>query len=321
MGIHLHRFIAEHREEWTRLQVLLDEAETRGLPQMEPDSVRELVQLHRKASGHLLLLRDGEARADAQDYLESVVGRGYRIVHATRRARPGDLSAALRRWPRHFHAERRYVLAATGVMLAGFLTAALLVNMSPDAFNQLLPADIAGFYSDRPEDYRGERFGAMSDGASLLFSSSLMVHNTRVAINSFALGLTAGVGTVAMLFFNGVVLGAIGANFHGWGLSTQLWALILPHGVPEIFAVLLAGGGGLILADALVRPGRRRRLDALRSRGRDALALSSMAAPLLVYAALVEGFFTPLEAVSDTAKLAFAGLSAVVLTLALRPRS
>ena len=85
-----------------------------------------------------------------------------------------------------------------------------------------------------------------------------------------------------------------------------------------MFAMVLGGAGGLMLAEALVRPGPRSRSNALRARGRDALTLSAMALPLLVFAAIVEAYVTPLEAVPDAAKLVFAAGTAVSLFLWLR---
>ena len=54
--------------------------------------------------------------------------------------------------------------------------------------------------------------------------------------------------------------------------------------------VLVAAAAGLMLGEALLRPGRLRRRDALTRAGRRALALVFGAAPVFVIAGLVEGF-------------------------------
>ena len=40
-----------------------------------------------------------------------------------------------------------------------------------------------------------------------------MTHNTKVSILTLALGLTWGVGTLIMLFYNGVILGAVALDY------------------------------------------------------------------------------------------------------------
>jgi len=308
------RFLDEHRPAWRQLEHLLDEAERKGLKRLEPEQVRDLARLYRKASADLLLARDTAGRADVTDYLEALVGRAYTRIYSARRLRLGAvLSWFIRGWPEAVRREKRYLQLSASVFFLGLLAAFLLVSLEPDAFDYLVPSEIASFYAERPDDYRDARFGEMTDQDSASFSTMLMVNNIRVALRSFVLGLTLGVGTLMTLFYNGVLLGAIAANFATWDQNVEFWALILPHGVFEIFAIALGGAGGFILADAILRPGRRRRIDALKERGLDALKLIGMAVPFLVFAGLVEGYVTPMSILPDLAKIAFALLTAIGL--------
>ena len=48
------------------------------------------------------------------------------------------------------------------------------------------------------------------------FSAELMTHNTQVALMTIALGMTFGFGTMVVLFYNGVILGAVAFDYvHG----------------------------------------------------------------------------------------------------------
>jgi uncharacterized membrane protein SpoIIM required for sporulation len=308
------RFLAEHRDAWRQLEQLLDDVDAQGVERLAAEDVRDLVRLYRKASADLLLARDVAARADITDYLEALVARAYTAIYAARRIRlRGVVQWFVTGWPTALRVERRYVAASWALFVAGLLAAFAATAVDPDAFWALVPSDIAGFYGEQHTDLRSERFGDMTGEDSAQFSSELMANNIRVTINAFALGLTAGVGTVAMIFYNGVLLGALAANFAAWGDNLTFWALILPHGVVEMFAMNLGGGGGLILADALVRPGRRRRLDALRARGQDALQLVGMAIPLLIFAGVVEAYITPLQVLPNLAKIGFAAFTGLAL--------
>jgi uncharacterized membrane protein SpoIIM required for sporulation len=112
-----------------------------------------------------------------------------------------------------------------------------------------------------------------------------------VSLLAFAVGFAGGVPSALLVFANGLVLGAFAALYHSRGLSVELWAWLLPHGVTELSAVVLCGGAGLALGQALVFPGRRDRRAALARRGREAAVLVVGAVAMLFIAALVEGIF------------------------------
>jgi len=252
-------------------------------------------------------------------YLEYVVGRAYVTMHAPKRVQWRQaLVWVTHAFPRSARRNRRFIYAAAGTFALGFLVAFVLVFADAAAFDHLVPSSIASFYGERPDNYREARFGVVGSSEAARFSSELMVHNVRVTLQAFALGLTFGVGTAAVLFNNGVVLGALAANFARWELSVPFWALILPHGLVEMFAMLLGGAGGLMLAEAIARPGERTRGQALRERGRDALGLAGMALPLLMFAGIVEAYLTPLQWLPDGGKLLFAAGTLLVLALWLR---
>ncbi|MEI9970965.1 MAG: stage II sporulation protein M [Ignavibacteriota bacterium] len=89
-------------------------------------------------------------------------------------------------------------------------------------------------------------------GAKAGFSAQLMTHNIQVTIMTLAMGMTWGVGTLILLFYNGVILGAVAADYIAAGFGTFLTGWLLPHGSVEIPAILLGGQGGFILAGALI---------------------------------------------------------------------
>jgi len=312
-------FPTEQERSWQDLEALLKDLDQQGLANLNADDIRELQRLYRRASAELLLARGAGSRSELTEYLEALVARAYTTLHAPK---PIDWRAGQRffttHWPRTVRREHPYLLAAASTIALGFLLSWLLCHANSDAFDHLMPAEVIASYGEQPEDYRTERFGDLADEDAALFSAYLVTNNIRVSLKAFAYGLTAGIGTCVVLFFNGAMLGAIAANFGGWEMSVPFWALILPHGIIELFSIALCGGGGYILADALLRPGRRSRLDSLRARARDAVALAAMAIPLLGVAALIEGFVTPLAEMSDPQKLAFAAATGLALTLYIR---
>jgi uncharacterized membrane protein SpoIIM required for sporulation len=125
----------------------------------------------------------------------------------------------------------------------------------------------------------------------MVFSSMLFTHNTTVAFLCFAWGIICGLPTIYLLAKNGLMLGAFSALFVSRGLEVPFLAWILPHAVPEIGAIILCGGAGLMLGHRVLNPGRMSRKDALKQYGGDASLTALGCIPLLLMAGLIEGIF------------------------------
>jgi len=145
-----------------------------------------------------------------------------------------------------------------------------------------------------------------------LASSGIMTNNLSVAFTTFALGITAGLGTIWMMVVNGLLIGVIGAATWRAGMALQLWSFVAPHGVLELPAIFIAGGAGLEIARGLLFPGLLPRRESLARAGGRAAQLLLGTIPLLVVAGAIEAFFSP-----SSAPVAMKFLLAIVLFLAL----
>jgi uncharacterized membrane protein SpoIIM required for sporulation len=125
------------------------------------------------------------------------------------------------------------------------------------------------------------------------FAAQLMVNNVRVSITALAFGILFGVGTILLLFYNGVILGAVIFDYLRAGHGVFVTAWLLPHGSIEIPAILIAGQAGLVLGKAVLGWGDGTALpERLRSTSADVVTLIAGVALLLVWAGLVESFFS-----------------------------
>ena len=105
--------------------------------------------------------------------------------------------------------------------------------------------------------------------------------------------MTLGLGTIIMLFYNGVILGAVAVDYIRAGQTKFLLGWLLPHGAVEIPAILIAGQAGLLLAGALIGWGQRAPLGTrLREISADIVTLIFGVGLLLVWAGFVEAFLS-----------------------------
>ena len=123
-----------------------------------------------------------------------------------------------------------------------------------------------------------------------LMASGIITNNVRVAIACFAGGIFLGVGSLVLLGFNGLMIGATAGHFANQGLLSYLLEFVVGHGLLELFAIWVAGAAGFLLGRSVVSPGDLSRSDALVLSGRTAVRMVGGAAVLLVVAGLIEGF-------------------------------
>ena len=133
-----------------------------------------------------------------------------------------------------------------------------------------------------------------------------------------ALGMTWGVGTILMLFYNGVILGAVAVDYILAGQIRFLLGWLMPHGVVEIPAILIAGQTGLMLALALI--GRSSRLplkNRLREISGDVVTLIFGVGVLLIWAGFIEAFLSQYHepVIPYEAKIAFGIVELFLLVL------
>ena len=88
-------------------------------------------------------------------------------------------------------------------------------------------------------------------------------------------------------------LRALAVQQHNAGYDLILWSFLAPHGVPELTAIMIAGGAGMLIGHALVAPGELSRRDALTIAGRDAVRLLLGTVLLFIVAGFIESFISP----------------------------
>lgn len=282
-------FIETRRPRWQKLESLLDKAEFAGLRALSIEEARSLGKMYRAVSSDLLWVRARSGSADVSAYLNDLVGRAYAITYPGKRPRFADVwSFVSRGFPALMRREWRMYLASVLLLLAGTGFGYLGMVMDPDAAPYLVPEEHQKM--DPKERAEKEAKGeGMTVDQQAAFSAFLFTHNIEVAFLAFALGITVGLGTAVMLFANGLFLGALAQVYTAKGMAGWFWAWILPHGIPEITAICIAGAAGLVIARGMAAPRGLPRGVALRQEAVTAVKLLFGTLALFVLAGCIEG--------------------------------
>jgi uncharacterized membrane protein SpoIIM required for sporulation len=310
----LTTFLNQRRPDWRRLEEILGRVEGSGLASLDEGQAIEFGRLYRRAASDLNQAQTFVSGEATVQYLNDLVARCYLVIYAKTKV---DLRGFVRHlvfgFPALFRRYLGYFLLAAALFAAGTVFGLLASYFDADVARAfLLPSD---FPTIQPGDEE-ERAPVIDTGHLAEFSAHLWANNVGVTLTAFALGITLGLGTAWLMFYNGVITGALWAVFWEAGQLRAFATGILPHGVVEIPAALLGGAAGFVLASGVIRARPWSRLDELGRCGKEALLLVSGCLPLLTVAAFIEGAVArpPDWFISSGVKLAVAGVVAVLFT-------
>jgi uncharacterized membrane protein SpoIIM required for sporulation len=282
----LAAFLQQRRPDWKRLEEILQHVEGSGLSSLDDEQAVEFGRLYRRAASDLNQAQTFVSGEATERYLNDLVARSYLAIYGKTRV---DVVALLRYlvwgYPAVFRRYLPHFLLATLLFAAGGVFGYLVSWYDKEAARAyLLPPQTI-----RPtEDGETHAAAAYDTDQLTAFSAFLFTHNVSVTLVAFALGITFGLGTAWMMFYNGVLTGVLAAVFVESHQLTLFATGILPHGVLEIPACLIGGAAGFVLAQGFLRARPWPRREELARQGKQAVMLLFGCVPLLAVAACLE---------------------------------
>lgn len=323
MILDLPEYIASRRKLWQEYEEMLDSLEQGTVRNLDLDRIKRLRYLHEALASDLVRIRTYLADQGTTQYLESLVARGFGFIHENRTGLRFSLNptSLMVRFAVTVRKHVALLWLSTSAMSIGLLFGIGIIVLDYEAKEVVMP--FSHLMLDPSERVAGEESRGAKDlgGIHAAFSAELMTHNIRVSIFVLALGLIYGVFSMIILFYNGIILGAVIADYILGGETVFLVGWLLPHGSVEIPAILFAGQAAFLLArTVIIRDGRLSLGTRLKQQSGDIVTLIGGIAVLLIWAAVVESFFSQYHepVLPYSAKIAFGlvqllGLCALLL--------
>jgi len=296
-GSGVERLVARQSGRWAAFEQLAERAASSGLDSFSAAELPDFAARYREVAADLARARTYGAAPPLRARLERLVAAGHNALYRDQRRSGAWLwTFLLQECPAGIVAARRTITVAFLAFALPASAGFLLLRQQPGLAGELLPAvmlERAEAGAERQQAGRGY-FEADLEARPLM-ASTIMTNNIGVAFNCFAGGIFAGVGSLVLLAFNGLAIGAISSHFANLGLFGYLWTFIIGHGVLELFAIWVAGAAGFLLGKALIAPGDLPRGEALVLAGRLAARMIGAVILLLILAGLIEGFVSASE--------------------------
>ncbi|GAB2905066.1 stage II sporulation protein M [Uliginosibacterium flavum] len=294
-------FERQHAADWEAFEQWFAHARLRRTKQnalkQPPFPAHELPQRYRQLCQHLALARDRDYSLSLVEQLHQLVQQGHDTLYGAQgnfgqrawRYASGGFAVDVR-------AMRWWVLAAALLLFGPHLAMMLAVHLQPDlAYLIMSPLEVARMEQMYSTDT--ETLGRVAREASTDFQmfGFYIFNNVSIAFRCFAGGITAGLLTIFALVSNGLSFGVVEMRLIQAGLGENFHSFVIGHAGFELGAIILSGAAGLRLGFAVIAPGQRTRGAALRETARALIGMICGLAVMLVIAALIEGFWSPLK--------------------------
>jgi uncharacterized membrane protein SpoIIM required for sporulation/uncharacterized RDD family membrane protein YckC len=288
------RFAAQKGARWDQFERLAERAARDGLDSFASHELPDFAARYREVAADLARARTYRADPAVLARLERLAAAGHNALYRDERETWGRLWTALaRECPAAVIEARRYVLVAFLTFIVPAAAGFMVLHERPALAAELIPeVMLRRAEAGRARKAAGQGYVTVAPEDRALMASGIITNNVRVAVACFAGGVFVGVGSLILLAYNGLAIGAFAGHFANVGLLDYLLTFILGHGALELFAIWVAGAAGFLLGRSIIAPGTLSRSDALVGSGRVAVRMVGATAVLLVIAGLIEGFIS-----------------------------
>ncbi|MDP3231495.1 MAG: stage II sporulation protein M [Myxococcales bacterium] len=283
----INPFVIKRVADWRQLEALLVGLRSRSVTLADVSTVD---RLYRRASADLAHAQAFFGGTDVHRYLNQLCGQAYGAIY--QRAGAG-LTGLVTFYRQTFPAVARqtlgYTKVAAALLVLGTILGATTVWLSPGGADLILDPMLLD-HIRRRELWTDQLLEQLHPAEVAI---AIFTNNLRVSFLAFAAGITAATGTVLLLVFNGLNIGAILACCAQNDVAGTMLSFMSAHGPVELSIIAMTGGAGLMIGHAMIEPGERPRGVVLRERATKAVQLVLGCSPFLVGIGIVEGFVSP----------------------------
>lgn len=275
-------FIEQNTDKWREFEKILRDGHG------DPDRIGELfVQINDDLSHARTFYPNRSIRV----YLNGLAQRVFLLVY---RGQKSGISRVPLFWkeelPTLLYAARRDMWIAFLAFVGAFLIGILSCAMDPSFAEQILGQDYITMTQQFIES--GDPMAVYKQSGPWGMSLGIAFNNLYVACLTFVLGVFYAIGSLFVLISNGIMVGVFQYFFIQQGLFLESFLTIWIHGTLEISAIVLAAGAGITMGRGLAFPGTFSRRQAFQQSARRGFKIWLGIAPLIVLAAVFEGFLT-----------------------------
>ena len=304
------RFVLAKKQQWEKLHNILIRLNSNGFGVLNEDEILVFPRLYRLICTDFAEAKMLRLSPDVLEYLNQLIGQAHKYLYSFPPLKKSQVKLffteqlpfiILKNWV--------FIVLSAVIFFASYGITFTIVQHNPFLAGVVVPQQLLmQMQESYSEGIDEERSFALKN----FMVSFYIQNNVSIAFASFALGVLLGFGTIYILLYNGIFLGAISGYVVGLGYGDNFFSFITAHSVAELTGLVLAGGAGLALGFSIIKATRYYRKEWLAMQRRNIFTLVAASGLLLVLAALIEGLISP-SLLPFTLKLSVAIVSSLLI--------
>ncbi|MCM4168845.1 hypothetical protein KCTC52924_02541 [Arenibacter antarcticus] len=297
-------FVKQNKEKWIAFEKAIS-----FNAQISPDQL---------ADGYIQLTNDlayaQTYYADSKTllYLNSLASQAHQKIYKNKKEHRNRI---IDFWKTEFPTFFKQYHPTLGIAFIIFILAAAIGSISTihdDSFVRLILGD--AYVNETLNNIaKGDPTAIYKGGSEIGSFLGITINNIKVAFLAFAFGVFTSIGTVYILFSNGVMLGAFITFFHTQQVFFEANKQIWLHGTIEISVIVVAGCAGLIMGNSILFPKTFSRRVSFMKGAKDGLKVVVSTIPFFILAGFIEGFITRYSNMSSWLAFMIIGASLLLI--------
>ena len=260
----------------------------RGLRKLTAKELEQLIHAYRQIVSDLARARSKNTDSTTLEQINTLAILGNQLLNRPYYKRNSSKKSFFIYFPILVRQYYKYIALSACLLLVPAAIAFYAIQWDPPLAYDLVSESFLDFNPWQEDNMHG-----MPPLTRPVAAAGIISNNIQVIFFAFAFGVSAGLGTAYLLINNGIHLGSVFSWLLLQGHSRAFWGWVMPHAATEILAIILAGGAGFILAEAVLRPGSRTIKESLKNAAGKAVIIEIGCVLMLLVAGLIEGFVSP----------------------------
>lgn len=276
-------FIKQNADKWKRFEGILDNKNS-ALPD-------EQAELFIQVTDDLAYCQTFYPQSTIVAYLNGLAAKIHQKIYKNKKE---DSSRLIKFWavelPTLFYNSHRQLLYSFVIFAFAIFVGAFSAAYDETFLRLILGDPYVNMTLENIE--KGDPMAVYKSDSQTAMFLHITINNIRVSFMAFIMGIFASVGTMYVLFFNGVMLGSFQYFFYQKQLFLTSFLTIWIHGTLEISAIVIAGCAGLVMGNSVLFPGTYSRLDSFKRGGLQGIKIVIGLVPIFITAGFLESFVT-----------------------------
>lgn len=285
---------------WEQMETLL-----RDVSVGDASQLTEFPKDYRRLCQHLAMAKSRRYAAGLVNRLNALVQHGYEVLYGQSLVNKNSIIEFLiYGFPAALRLNKAYLWIAGVVFVLPYVAIMIACIVNDQLIYSVMDAGNVRMMESMYDPELGKLGRERQSDSDIQMFGFYIYNNIGIAFRSFAMGIFLGVGSLFVLGFNGLTIGAVTGHLTALGYTATFYPFVIGHGSFELTAIVFSGAAGLKLGFSLLAPGANTRRHALQNAATDAIKIMYGVFVMLLIAAFIEAFWSSSSSLPNALKYA-----------------